>query len=160
MSAKIRPARSDDTDALVAVETLAFLNRRTSRRAFRHMIRSRSVLLLVACDNGVLEGYCAVFYRAGSPWARLHSLAVDPVNGRGLGRELLAEAEKAAAAKGCEAMRVDVRLDNLRAINRYENGHYRRFAARRNHYADGMTALCYEKRLQPPSRMATSVHHG
>lgn len=147
MPAEIHPASTADTDALVALEALAFVSDRISRRAFRRMIRSPSVCLLVARDQGVVLGYCAVLYRAHSTKARLYSLAVNPVNGGGVGRALLDAGEKAALARGCKTMRLEVRLDNLRAITLYEKNDYRRFGSKPGYYADGMTALRYEKLL-------------
>lgn len=60
MPAEIHPARTDDMDALVALEELVFINDRISRRSFRRMIGSPRASLLVATDQGVLVGYCAV----------------------------------------------------------------------------------------------------
>lgn len=151
MPAEIHPARTDDMDALVALEELVFINDRISRRSFRRMIGSPRASLLVATDRDVVVGYCAVLYRSGSAGARLYSLAVTPDNGKGLGRQLLAAAEKAAIAMNCKAMRLEVREDNPRAVSLYEKNGYQAIGARPGYYADGMTALRFEKALDAPS---------
>jgi len=148
MPAEIHPASTADIDALVALEELVFINDRISRRSFRHMVRSPSVSLLVARNEGGVAGYCAVFFRAGSNKARLYSLAVTPLNGSGLGRALLAAGERTAIDRGCKAMRLEVRMDNQRAIDLYEKNDYRQFATKPGYYADDMTALRYEKALR------------
>lgn len=147
MQAEIRPARTADMGALVALENAAFETDRLSKTAFRRMMASPTASLLVADAEGGIAGYCAVLYRAGSAKARLYSLAVSPARGGGLGRALLAAGEEAALARGCVAVRLEVREDNPRAIMLYERNGYRPLARKPGYYADGMTALRYEKML-------------
>ena len=67
--------------------------------------------------------------------------------GRGVGRELLHAAERYARAHGCVALRLEVRYDNARAIALYEKLGYREFSRYPEYYADGATALRFEKSL-------------
>lgn len=148
MSAAIRPALVSDIAELAAVENAVFEADRISRKAFRGMVGSPSAALLVACDGPALAGYSAVLFRAGSRKARLYSLAAAP--GRtGIGSQLLQAAEAAAAARGCTALRLEVRADNARAIALYERSGYRLFGQVADYYEDGATALRYEKPLAP-----------
>lgn len=147
MSAEIRPAQTSDIDALAALETIAFRTDRLSRASFRRLLSSPTASLLVADAHGSVAGYCAVLYRAGSLRARLYSLAASPATGGGLGRALLAACEDAARARGCRAVRLEVRQDNPRAIELYERNGYRPIGTWLGYYADGMNALRYEKTL-------------
>ncbi|NGN40690.1 GNAT family N-acetyltransferase [Mesorhizobium sp. CGMCC 1.15528] len=147
MNADIRPARASDIGALVALENAVFETDRMSRNAFRRMIVSKSASILIAERDGLLAGHCVVLLRAGSNKARLYSLAVAPNSGGGLGRALLEAAENAAAAKRRKAMRLEVREDNLRAIDLYEKNGYRQIGHKPAYYADGADALRYEKPL-------------
>lgn len=146
MSAVIRPAAPSDLAAILAIENAAFAADRISRRGLRAMLASPSVVLLVAEAGGRLVGYCAVLFRSASRNARLYSIAALPGE-RGVGRPLLEAAEAAAKARGRSALRLEVRADNARAITLYELSGYRLFGSIPTYYADGATALRFEKAL-------------
>ena len=148
MAAQIRLARSKDVDALADIENAAFTTDRISKRSFLRLIASRSASVLVADSGESIDGYCVVLFRAGNRLARLYSIAVRPGNGKpGLGRSLLDAAELAATQRGCEALRLEVRRDNARAIKLYETSSFRLTGVRPGYYADGHDALLYEKQL-------------
>jgi len=148
MSIRIAPARPHDLDALVALEEAAFPGDRMSRRALGRNIGSASLCFLAARDGKALIGHALVAFRAGSALARLYSLAVLPgLTGQGLGRKLLAAAERQARQRGADRLRLEVRADNKAAIALYERTGYRMFARLPDYYEDGQTALRYEKAL-------------
>jgi ribosomal-protein-alanine N-acetyltransferase len=155
MPAEIRLARASDVDALAAFENAVFEADRISKKSFRNMVASASALVLIAGAKGVVAGYCAVLFRAGSRKARLYSIAA--VRDGGLGRALLTAAESAATARGCSELRLEVRQDNTRAISLYEQNDYRRFGRKPDYYADGSTALLYCKPLLPAEQPA-AIH--
>jgi ribosomal protein S18 acetylase RimI-like enzyme len=147
-----RPAALADLDALVALEYRVFTCDRISRRSFRRFLAAPSAALIAAGDHGGLAGYALVLFRAGSPVARLYSIAVATERaGRGIGSALLAAAEDAAQRHGALAMRLEVNEHNAAAISRYRKADYRLFARRTAYYEDGATALRYEKRLSQKS---------
>jgi ribosomal-protein-alanine N-acetyltransferase len=146
MQAKIRSAEPADIGALIDLENRSFSSDRISRSGLRRLIVSPSAEVIVAASAGAVAGYAVLLYRAGSRVARLYSLAVSP-EFRGLGRELLAAAETRASRRGCAALRLEVRHDNQRAVNLYERAGYRRFGEKPGYYADGATALRFEKTL-------------
>jgi len=146
MQAKIRAASKADLGALTDLEDRSFTSDRLSRRSLARLVASPAAAVLVAEADAMLAGYAAMLFRAGSDRARLYSIAVDPTC-RGVGRQLLAEAEVVAARRGCAAMRLEVRADNIPAINLYERSGYGWFAEVANYYADGATAIRYEKLL-------------
>jgi len=153
MQAKIRSATVADIGALIDLENRSFLADRISRSSFRRLVSARSAVVIVAVDRKTLAGYAVVLFREGSGAARLYSLAVDP-DFRGLGRELLAAAESRAAQRGCRSMRLEVRDDNTRALNLYMRMGYRRFGEKPGYYADGATALRFEKGLAASAEIA------
>jgi len=146
MAADIRPAHADDVDALAAIEEAVFETDRLSRTSFRRLIASRSAAVLVANASSAIVGYSVVLFRAGSRKARLYSLAASNAP-RGTGRALLNAAELDAARRGASALRLEVRQDNPRAIGLYEQSGYRPIGLAAGYYADGMTALRFEKSL-------------
>ena len=148
--AAIRPARPTDVDALLAIENAAFASDRIERRAFRHAIRSPTMICLVACKDGGVLGYGIVERRPNSTTARLTSIAVAPeAAGAGLGQCVLAALERGAAAAGARRMRLEVRADNAPARKLYESTGYRLVETLENHYEDGAAAHRYEKALAP-----------
>ena len=146
MQAKIRAAKLADLGALFDLENRSFSSDRLSRASLRRLIDSPTAAVVVATAGVRVAGYAAVLFRTGSRIARLYSLAVDQ-EFRGLGRRLLAAAERRAATAGCWSMRLEVREGNIRAINLYERSSYRHFDSRPDYYADGTTALRFEKQI-------------
>lgn len=145
----LRHAHPADLDALVALELRAFSGDRMSRAQYRRHLASprAAVFVAVTPDDGLL-GSALVFFRAGSTLARLYSIATAPAaRGRGIGASLLAAAEDAARARGCRAVRLEVRVDNAAAMALYERAGYRRIGHHAGYYEDGADAWRYEKAL-------------
>jgi len=148
MHADIRPARASDIDALVSIENSVFGTDRISRRALQRHVDSRTATLLVAEDRGSVLGYALVLFRTNGRAGRLYSLAVKRgCEGSGIGRRLLAAAEKAALSRGCPIFRLEVREENVRAIDLYRRAGYRLSGRRQGYYEDGAAALLFEKDL-------------
>lgn len=147
---RLRPARPADLPALLALES-GFPGDRLSARQFRRHLANPRARLRVAVAEGRVMGYALVLLRAGSGWARLYSIAVDPAaRGQGLGRRLLADAERQARAAGRGGLRLEVRQDNAAAVALYEAAGYRRLAALPGYYADGAAGWRYTRALGRP----------
>jgi ribosomal protein S18 acetylase RimI-like enzyme len=148
---RVRTATPGDLDALLALEQRVFATDRLSRRSLRRFLTSDTDAVLVAEDHpGHLAGTAIVLFRPHSAIARLYSIAVAPhMAGRGIGPQLLAAAEAAAAARDCRTMRLEVHVTNHAAISRYRKSGYREFGRLRAYYEDGGDALRFEKRLVP-----------
>ncbi len=65
-------------------------------------------------------GYALIGFRASSNKGRLYSLARDPQHRLGLGRPMLGACEEEARQRGAEILTLEVRADNARAIELYE----------------------------------------
>lgn len=148
MAADIRPARASDVDALVAIENAAFRTDRLSQRSLRRLIASPSAAVMVISAGGIVAGYCVILFRANSAAARLYSIATAAgFSGRGLGRRLLAAAEKEALAHTRRTLRLEVREDNRRAIAIYRRAGFEPTGLKTDYYQDGTTAIRLEKCL-------------
>ena len=135
--ARLRDARPADLPALLALEA-GFPGDRLSARQLRRHLANPRARLRVALAGGRLLGYHLLLRRENSAWARLYSIAVDPAaRGQGLGRRLLADAERQARAAGCAGLRLEVRQDNRAAVALYEAAGYRRAGALPAYYDDG-----------------------
>ena len=148
MTHRITLARPTDLEALVTLEEAAFPGDRMSRRALAANTKSPSLSFLVARNGKTLVGHALLAFRKGSSLARLYSLAVLPSEaGQGLGRRLLAAAEREARRRGADRLRLEVRADNHAAIRLYATGNYNPLARVEDYYEDGEAALRYEKAL-------------
>lgn len=146
--AAIRRAVPADLDAVSSLEEASFPADRISRRSFARFLNRPSAAVLVAEEGRAILGCAVVLFRLFSRRARLYSLAVDArAEGQGLGGRLLDAAEHAVRQKGCDAISLEVRADNTRAIGLYESRDFRLIGRSEDFYADGAIALHYLKRL-------------
>jgi len=137
-----RPARADDASCLGVLSTQVFLDTYAtaginaaladevltlhSVAAYEALLADPGVTLLVAECDGNLVGFSQVINDAPDPQvpepaaAELRRLYVQQgFIGRGLGRDLLRQAEKAAAARGAEMLWLTAWAGNVRALRFY-----------------------------------------
>lgn len=147
-SIHIREARPRDLDAIARLENGSFESDRVSRRSLREFLRAPHRPVIAATINDELAGYALVALRKRARGVRIYSLAVDArFARRGVGRMLLQACEAYARRHGREALTLEVRYDNASAIALYESCGFRQFGEHARYYADGATALRYEKSL-------------
>jgi [ribosomal protein S18]-alanine N-acetyltransferase len=145
---RVRSARPADLDALVELEQRIFATDRLSRPSLRRLLSSTSARVIVAEIGGRLAGAAVMLFRTHSAVARLYSIGVAPqMSGQGVAPALLAAAERAAKARNCRCMRLEVHETNAAAISRYRKSGYRQFGRRAAYYEDGGDALQFEKPL-------------
>lgn len=148
----IREARLRDLDAIARLENESFETDRVSRRSLREFLRALHRPVIAATIDNELAGYALVALRKGARAVRIYSLAVDAQFARrGVGRALLQACEAFARRHRRAALTLEVRYDNKSAIALYESCGFRQFGEYAHYYADGATALRYEKSLLPAS---------
>ncbi|VGO22017.1 GNAT family N-acetyltransferase [Pontiella sulfatireligans] len=136
------------TDALLALEAACFDIDRTNRRNMRYLLTSPSVMCTGVFREGELVGAMVMLFRSNAAVARIYSLAVVPeFRGQGIGRKLLATAERKARARGCTRMKLEVRMDNIPAIRLYESLGYVDTEVRPEYYEDRAAAFIFRKAL-------------
>jgi ribosomal protein S18 acetylase RimI-like enzyme len=135
-------------DGLAAIEAAAFDPRlyagsTMSRRSFAAHIRAgRNPLFVAVQKSQPACGYALGFVRAGSPYVRFYSLAILPEHaGEGAGRLLFQAMERYARRRGYRGIRLEVRADNRRLLDRYLGLGYRIFEEVAGYYADGCAAV-------------------
>jgi ribosomal protein S18 acetylase RimI-like enzyme len=150
----VRQAVPADLEALLALEQASFQGDRISRAQWRrHIGSATATVLVIGAATAGLDAAAVVFHRRHSRSARLYSLAVAArARGAGLGNALLMAAEADARARGCEWMRLEVRVDNVPAIALYEHRGYVRGNRIPAFYEDRADAWRYMKRLTTVSR--------
>jgi [ribosomal protein S18]-alanine N-acetyltransferase len=148
----VREAHLGDLDAIERLENASFETDRVSRRSLRDFLRAPGRPVIVAAIDDELAGYALVALRKGARAARIYSLAVGArFARRGVGRALLQACEAYARRHGRSALTLEVRYDNASAIALYESSGFRLFGEHRHYYADGATALRYDKSLPAAS---------
>lgn len=114
-----------------------------SRRSFAsHVQAGRNPLFVAVEKNRPACGYALGFVRTDSPYVRFYSLAILPEHaGQGAGRLLFQAMERFARRNGFRGMRLEVRADNNRLLDRYIGLGYRVFEKMGGYYADGCAAV-------------------
>ncbi len=142
-----RPATPDDALCLGVLSTQVFLDtycRQGIRGAlarevlaqhsvavYASLLATAGIAIVVAECAGHLVGFAQVQDDCGHPLLRaaaaseLQRLYVqEPFTGRGIGRDLLRQAEKAAAARGAESLWLNAWAGNARALQFYPRRGY------------------------------------
>ncbi len=144
----VREGRPRDLEAIAGLENELFETDRVSRRSLREFLRAPHRPVIAASLDDELVGYALVSLRKGARALRIYSLAVDArFARRGVGRALLQACEAYARRYRRAAITLEVRYDNVAAMALYESCGFRQFGEHARYYADGATALRYEKSL-------------
>lgn len=147
----LRNAESRDLDGLLTLERDCFETDRLTRRSFRHFLERSSARVVIAELNGGIVAYAVILFRKATALARLYSLAVNPdCRGIGLAKRLVEASEQTAFDNDRIVLRLEVREDNLPALNLYRSAGYRECGRVPAYYEDGCTALRMQKLLHGP----------
>ncbi|WP_295854915.1 GNAT family acetyltransferase [uncultured Microbacterium sp.] len=128
MTVEIRPFTLDDEDAVVALWEAAGLTRpwNDPRADIRRKLTVQPELFLVAFDADRVVGSVMAGYDGHRGW--LYYLATAASHrGQGIGRALVAEAERLLEAMGCPKVQLMVRPDNTGARGFYDELGYEPF---------------------------------
>lgn len=145
---RVRVATPADEPAMLALEA-QFPSDRMSARSIRRFINSPTARVLVAVGADALLGNLVLLLRSNSRKARIYSVVVSPeARGLGIGSRLVEAAEKWARDQECEAMKLEVRADNVAARAFYAKRGYTEAQALPAFYDDGADGLRLERRLR------------
>ncbi|WP_299443519.1 ribosomal protein S18-alanine N-acetyltransferase [uncultured Phycicoccus sp.] len=146
----MRDARWTDVPALAALEADLFPHDAWSEASWWAELgaRPRRDYVVVADGSGV-AGYGGLDH--GGEVSDVMTVAVAPAaRGRGLGRALVDELERRAAARGAGHLMLEVRADNTAAVALYEGRGFVVLSRRRGYYQPGsVDALVMRKSLSP-----------
>ena len=124
---EIREFKESDEEPVVALwkECGLVVPWNDPRRDILRKLKLQRDLFLVGRLDGRLVATAMAGYEGHRGW--INYLAVSPeCRGRGLGREMMDEAEARLRALGCPKINLQVRADNAEAIGFYERIGYRR----------------------------------
>lgn len=117
----IRPFEAADQQAVVDLWSRCDLVRpwNDPRKDIARKLRVQPELFLVLEVDGAVAGTVMAGYEGHRGW--INYLAVDPTaRRRGLGRSLMAEAERLLRARGCPKINLQIRRENQPAIAFYQ----------------------------------------
>ena len=157
--AQVRLRRGADADLprLLALEA-SFPGDRLRRADLVRFVHAANVDVWVVELHDELVADAIVVYRRGFRAARLASLVVDPRHrGRGIAAGLMRHLEAAAVQRGCVAMRLEVRVDNLPARRLYDALGYELAGTTAGFYEDGSAAVRMRKSFGPARARLSSV---
>ena len=118
---QIRPYRATDEPAVIALwEKCGLLRPQNDpRKDIARKLKVNPEWFLVAEQAGRIVGSVMAGYEGHRGW--INYLGVDPARQRGgLGRQLMAEAERVLRVAGCPKVNLQVRPENKAAVAFYE----------------------------------------
>jgi ribosomal protein S18 acetylase RimI-like enzyme len=119
---RVRPFVETDTEQVIGLWSRCGLLRpwNDPKKDIARKRRVQPELFVVGEVAGKLVAAMMVGYEGHRGW--VNYLAVEPeLQGRGLGRQMMAEAERRLLALGCPKIQLQVRKDNLDAIAFYQS---------------------------------------
>lgn len=154
----VRPRTPADDRFIVSLARPSFGRYSTApEQSIAALMGSRSALTLVAEAGGRLVGFAIVSFEAlerpYGPWARpvlasLDAIAVhEHAQGSGVGKVLLAEAERAARAKDAVSMHLRTAATNRRAQALFRRAGFQTAVQIASFYRGGQDALAMMKLL-------------
>ena len=117
---RIRAYRPDDEVAVIALWHACGLTRpwNDPRRDIERKLTVQPEMFFVIDDAGVLVATAMVGYDGHRGWVNYLAVA-ESHRRRGLGRQLMAEAERALTARGCPKLSLQIRATNSTVIAFY-----------------------------------------
>jgi [ribosomal protein S18]-alanine N-acetyltransferase len=143
----IRRAASGDLDDLMRIEHESFQDERFSRNLLELFVTDNEFDTLICEIDGTVVAY-ATAYTETSVMTRVLSLAVDKERrGLGIGHELMRQIEQQARSLGSALLTLEVRVNNIAAVNLYLREGYMIRGKIADYYGKGKHAFYMEKKL-------------
>jgi ribosomal protein S18 acetylase RimI-like enzyme len=148
-SVTLRAARAQDIAATTRLEQACFDTYPLDAARLDYLYRTPRAVCRVAEHDGIVVGHAISIVRRtlqGGASGRLYSIAVDPAcRGRGIGRQLLADAMAQLVARGVKRAYLEVERSNTAAVELYERNGFRAIESLPNFYGpnrDGVRMSC------------------
>ena len=149
-SVRIRSAGIEELEDVRRIENACFREERYSTEVLAAMLEEEGFETFLAEDDGELMGSATVNYRNDLVAAQLVSIAVLPRHrGKGVARELLAEAEARVRRRGAGRMVLQAAVTNVAALNLYLHQGYELQGVIGDYYGPGRDAYYMDKALEP-----------
>jgi ribosomal-protein-alanine N-acetyltransferase len=133
----IEDASIRDLDRLFEIETQCFNEEAFTRKQIAQLFKDYSAISLVAKENDKIIGFVIgmIYFDRNASAGHILTIDVSPANRRkGVGSKLLRTIETIFKEKGVKTSNLEVREDNVAAINLYEKLGYQRIGTLKNYY--------------------------
>jgi len=137
MTIIIEDASIRDLDRLFEIETQCFNEEAFTRKQIAQLLRNYSAISLVAKENSKIIGFVIGMIYFDRKASVGHILTIDVFladRRKGVGSKLLCTIEAVFKEKGVKTSNLEVREDNVAAINLYEKLGYQRIGILKNYY--------------------------
>lgn len=150
MTSTLRRANAGDLASIAALEQRCFgpADGVFTPRQLRALLANPNAYWLLGANGRVMACWLSA-RNAHARWARLYSLAVDPVlRGQGWGGRLLAAGEDWMRQQGLRVCRAEVKADNQAARRLYAGQGYREAGVLPDYYGAGLDGVRLIKQLE------------
>lgn len=149
MKVTVEDASVKCLERLYEIEMECFDEEAFTKRQIVQLLKDYNSVSLVAKENGMIIGFIVAMIYPDRKAVNGHILTIDisPSHRRkGIARMLLQEIESVFAQKGVQACLLEVREDNVAAINLYKKLGYKEIGRLENYYGNNH-GICFKKAL-------------
>lgn len=137
-----------DLPTLLVLEQTSFGEESFNKRQLRRLILSNTSDIIVYKKNNNIIGSITVLHRANSTKDRIYNLVVSSeFRGNGIAQQLISEVERIAKINKKTALTLEVREDNISAINLYQKLGFIQKKRLISYYQDKSSAIYMIKML-------------
>ena len=139
MQIKVETATIKLLDKLLAIEKQSFGKEAFTRQHIVYLMTDYNAIALAARVNDEIEGFviARIDMEKNLPVGHILTLDVSPSHRRkGVAQKLLSETEALLKQKGVNECRLEVREDNVAAINLYQKLGYKKIGKLEKYYND------------------------
>jgi [ribosomal protein S18]-alanine N-acetyltransferase len=149
MTITVETASINHLNRLCEIENVCFKAEAFTKQQIASLLTDYNSMALVAKENNDIVGFIigSIYFERNSLTGHILTIDVLPLHWqKGVGTLLLREIEELFKAKNAKACRLEVREDNLAAINLYEKFGYTVIGKLKNYY-DGADGIYLRKTL-------------
>ncbi|MEM1566421.1 MAG: ribosomal protein S18-alanine N-acetyltransferase [Candidatus Bathyarchaeia archaeon] len=149
MSITVEDASIKHLDRLYEIEMACFKREAFTKQQIAQLLQNNNTISLVAKENGEIVGFIIGMLSVEDDMVIGHILTIDVYPShrrRGVGVKLLQEIEKIFRNKQASMCRLEVREDNIAALNLYQKLGYRE-VRKLKHYYGNAHGILLEKPL-------------
>jgi len=144
----IAPASEADLPLLMEIERKTFQSDQFSEALYLSFIVQPDTEVYLYRTGGSARGSLVLKFAEDDTLCQVISIAVPPeYQGQGLGKELMLFTEERALEKKRDQIQLEVRSNNMRAMELYESLQYMEHKILRDFYGPGIDGIRYIKSL-------------
>ncbi|EKD26929.1 MAG: hypothetical protein ACD_79C00967G0007 [uncultured bacterium] len=143
MNFQIRKIESDDLNEIGVIERLSSNNPWSDETLKKAILNPNAINLLLVFEEKI-TGF--LFSCIISDECELHNIAIHPdYRGKGFSKLLIQSFFELLKGKKIANIYLEVRQNNLTAINLYQKTGFSEYSMRKNYYSDGCNAILMRK---------------